>query len=317
MPSSPLSNRFKARIRELTTQAPSPSEKLGIAVSGGPDSLALLHLAASAWPDAVAAATVDHGLRPEAADEARHVAAICKSLAIPHQILAPEQPIAGNIQSSARTARYALLDKWREQEQLGWIATAHHADDQLETVLMRLLRGSGVDGLSAVRPINGYLIRPLLDVRKTELVAYAEEAGLEFVDDPSNEDEAFDRVRLRKALTGFPGFDASLLERSVGAARDASEALNWVCEREAEAHVHDDGDAVVLTRTDYPAELLRRLVLTCLGRLDPDHSNRGQAIESVIQALSEKKTVTIGKILCSGKSSENWRFSMAPPRKTG
>lgn len=317
MPAQSLIDRFRAGTERLTGARPDPDRRLGLAVSGGPDSLALLALAAEAYPGAVAAATVDHGLRPEAADEARHVAAICRRLDVPHAILAPEEPIGGNIQSAARAARYALLEAWREDEGLGWIATAHHADDQLETILMRLMRGSGVDGLSAIRPVNGAVIRPLLGMRKAELVAHAAARGLEAMADPSNADPAFDRVRVREALRGFPDFDPERLSRSVDALRDAAEALRWTAAREAERHVESRDGCVRLDRTDYPGEILRRLVAICLERVDPGHRTRGPALDGVIDALSRGEKGTIGKMLYFAESPDIWCFAKAPPRKTG
>ncbi|QLC24970.1 tRNA lysidine(34) synthetase TilS [Parasphingopyxis algicola] len=317
MPAQSLTDRFRAETERLTGAAPASDRRLGLAVSGGPDSLALLALAAEAYPGAVAAATIDHGLRPEAAAEAEHVAAICCRLDVPHAILAPEEPIGGNIQSAARAARYALLESWREDKGLGWIATAHHADDQLETILMRLMRGSGVDGLSAIRPVNGAVIRPLLGMRKAELVAHVAKRDLEAVADPSNADLAFDRVRMREALHDFPDFDPDRLARSVEALRDAAEALRWTAAREAEGHIESRDGAVRLDRTDYPGELLRRLVAICLERVDPGHRTRGPALDGVIDALSQGNKGTIGKILYFTESPEIWCFSKAPPRKTG
>ncbi|MGJ8535649.1 MAG: tRNA lysidine(34) synthetase TilS [Parasphingopyxis sp.] len=317
MPQHSLPERFRTDTERLTAAPPTPDARLGLAVSGGPDSLALLALAAEVYHGAIAAITVDHGLRPEASDEAEHVAAICAQLDVPHSIRTPPQPITGNLQSAARAARYALLEEWAMREHLRWIATAHHADDQLETVLMRLMRGSGIDGLSAIRPVNGKIIRPLLRFRKAELVAHIESRRLEAIADPSNVDDAFDRVRLRKTLSGFPDFDPERLERSIRAAREAGDALQWASAQEAENHIEPAGDGVILTRTDYPAELLRRLVIACLDAVDPGHAARGPALDRLIETLSQGQKGMIGKILCTAESSDNWRFSKAPPRKTG
>ncbi|MEC7398775.1 MAG: tRNA lysidine(34) synthetase TilS, partial [Pseudomonadota bacterium] len=118
-------------------------------MSGGPDSLALLLLAQAAFPGMVEAATVDHGLRSESADEARFVAGLCRDRGIPHEILTCAVE-AGNMQDRARSARYAALDQWAKEHAIAAIATAHHADDQAETLLMRLNRGSGLSGLSGI-----------------------------------------------------------------------------------------------------------------------------------------------------------------------
>jgi tRNA(Ile)-lysidine synthase len=314
---APLTDRFRAALEALTGAAPTPEARLGLAVSGGPDSLALLLLAHHAWPGAVTAATVDHGLRPEAAEEAAHVSELCTKLGVPHTTLKPPAPITGNIQSAAREARYALLDTWSEQQNLPWVATAHHADDQLETVLMRLMRGSGIDGLSAIRPVNGKYVRPLLAMRKAELVDFVEAQGIEAVADPSNLDESFDRVRLRKALAALPDYDPTLLDRAMTATREASDALQWICQREAASHVDEDERGVILDRTDYPPELLRRLVLHCIGRVAPGYAPRGPALDRALAALGRGEKAKIGAVLCTPGTGGNWRFSVAPPRKTG
>ena len=174
--------------------------RFGIAVSGGPDSMALLDLAVQAWPGRVAAATLDHGLRAESAAEAAMVARWCAERRVPHATLAPETAVSGNIQDWARRQRYAQLEAWRAGAGLDWILTAHHADDQLETLLMRLNRGSGVGGLAGVRARAGRVLRPLLTVRKAQLQAHADQAGLPYVLDPSNADPRFDRAADRKSV---------------------------------------------------------------------------------------------------------------------
>src|SRR5687767_10430345 len=129
----PLVTRFAADLDPLVA----PPTRLGVAVSGGPDSLALLLLAAAAYPGQVEAATVDHGLRPESAAEAQFVAGVCGELNVPHEALTADWAVApvSNIPAIARSMRYNLLSTWRAQMQLSWIATAHHLDDQAETLM--------------------------------------------------------------------------------------------------------------------------------------------------------------------------------------
>ena len=160
-----LPERFAAALDRLV---PDLTASIGVAVSGGPDSLALLLLAHATRPGRIRAATVDHGLRIESAEEARFVADICARRAIPHDILPPPaHPIAPG-QASARAFRYARLDRWCADHHLPFLMTGHHANDQAETLLMRLARGAGVAGLSGIRAVrlrevsNAPAFRPII-----------------------------------------------------------------------------------------------------------------------------------------------------------
>ncbi|MEZ5710585.1 MAG: tRNA lysidine(34) synthetase TilS [Blastomonas sp.] len=285
------------------------------AVSGGPDSMALLHLLALARPMGLGAATVDHQLRPESADEARAVARFCAAHDIPHAILTPEQPITGNVQSSARAARYKLLHRHADLGGYRWIATAHHADDQLETMLMRLARGAGLDGMAGIRAINGRIIRPLLDLRKADLLAVCAEAGLPFASDPSNANSDFDRVKMRTALAGFDNVPPAMAARSALALGEAGEALNWIVTREAAGHIQQSGAALVLDVQDWPREILRRLVLHCLLQVDPGCTPRGESLDRALAALKNGEKAMLGDVLIT--PGARWTFAMAPPRRAG
>jgi tRNA(Ile)-lysidine synthase len=301
--------RFQADLDRLTGGA----GRVGIAVSGGPDSLALLLLAHSAIPDRIAAATVDHGLREEAAGEARFVAAMCATLGIPHATLRPEVPITGNIQSAARKARYALLENWADQHNLDWIATAHHADDQAETLLMRLSRGAGVAGLSGVRAVNGRVIRPLLGWRRAELVALVENAGIVAVDDPSNRDDRFDRVKLRKHLANAPWIDVPALAQSAAHLADAETALEWATKQEAQRRIISTEGHVVFDPAGLPDELLFRLCQTVMSIVEPGQAGRGGQLADLINSLKSGQKATLGSVVAT--PGERWRFEKAPPRR--
>ena len=181
-----------------------------LAVSGGPDSIALMWLAAR-WRRVLArgprliAVTVDHGLRPEAAREAREVKRLAKEFDLPHRTLrwTGAKPKTG-LPAAARAARYRLLARAAQASGATHILTAHTRDDQAETLLMRMLRGSGIAGLAAMaREIERegvWLARPLLDIPKSQLIATLKRAKIAFADDPTNRDTAFTRPRLRAIM---------------------------------------------------------------------------------------------------------------------
>jgi tRNA(Ile)-lysidine synthase len=204
---------------------------LAAAVSGGPDSMALMLLAdhwartrgGTAW-----GLTVDHGLRRESAREARTVASWLAARAIPHAILPwiGAKPAAG-IQEAAREARYRLLTAWCRDRGVLHLLAAHHFEDQIETYLIRRRSGSGVEGLAgmaAVRELRGCrLVRPLLAMSRTRLAALLAAEGQPFLRDPSNLNPAFERVRLRLAIS--KGSPPPLLEERVGVRKQAEKRL--------------------------------------------------------------------------------------------
>jgi len=203
---SPISVRDAKRLFADLKSAPA----LVLAVSGGPDSVALLWLAAR-WRRTLArgprlvAVTIDHRLRPEAAREALDVKRLARSLDLPHRTMrwTGAKPRRG-VPAAAREERYRLLAKAARAVGATYVLTAHTRDDQAETLLMRLLRGSGIAGLSAMARLSQRdgiaLARPLLDVSKAQLIATLKQARIGFADDPTNRDEAYTRPRLRALL---------------------------------------------------------------------------------------------------------------------
>jgi tRNA(Ile)-lysidine synthase len=208
-----------------------------IAVSGGPDSVALMWLAAR-WRRALSrgprllAVTIDHGLRVEAAREARDVKQLARSIEIAHRTMrwTGAKPDTG-IPAAARAERYRLLARAARSEGATHILTAHTRDDQAETLLMRLLRGSGIAGLSAMARETGrdgvILVRPLLSVPKSRLLATLKKARLAYADDPTNRDTAFTRPRLRGLLPllAAEGGDAGGLARLAARLARANAAI--------------------------------------------------------------------------------------------
>jgi tRNA(Ile)-lysidine synthase len=248
-------------------------------VSGGGDSLALMLMAAewaAARGVALRVATVDHGLRPEAAAEAAAVAARAAALGLPADTLRwTGWDGAGNLQAQARRARLALLGGWARTAGLSAVALGHTLDDQAETFLINLARGSGVDGLAAMPPAvrrDGVLwLRPLLGLRRTALRDWLAARAEVWADDPSNEDDRFLRVRARAALDalGPLGLDAPRLAATAGAmararaALDAATAADW-----GEAQVFDPGWLTLPRRLlrARPDEIALRLLADALRR---------------------------------------------------
>lgn len=242
MTTAPLQQRFADEMGQLL--GPDFPADIGLAVSGGGDSMAMLYLAHNWTRDfglRLWVATVDHGLRAESAAEAAMVARECAALGWPHATLRWRREGKGNVQDAARRARLALIDRWRGS--LRHVLMAHTQDDQAETVLMRLARGSGVDGLAAMRPMRevfphplgapamdpaecdgdlppredaaaGFrILRPCLGMERAELRHHLRVLKGRWVDDPSNEDRGYDRVRIRHLLKllGQEGLTAATL----------------------------------------------------------------------------------------------------------
>ncbi|MEJ6392456.1 tRNA lysidine(34) synthetase TilS [Gymnodinialimonas sp. 2305UL16-5] len=224
--SDTLPGRFAGQMGQLL--GPDFPTAIGLAVSGGGDSMAMLALThewARIYGVTLRVATVDHGLRTESAAEAQMVARECADLGHAHDILHWQWNGQGNLQDAARRARLDLIAQWRGD--LDHVLFAHTRDDQAETVLMRLLRGSGVEGLSAMAPMRemgGWqVLRPLLQETRADLRHHVTTLRVPFVDDPSNEDDTYERVRTRRAISDLDLDAASLAETAarMGRAREA------------------------------------------------------------------------------------------------
>jgi tRNA(Ile)-lysidine synthase len=312
-------DRFRADLDPLVA----PGARFGIAVSGGPDSLALLLLAAAARPGDIEAATVDHALRPEASDEAKLVSEICSGFAVPHTTLTArwaEIPETA-IQERARQQRYRLLGYWAEERRLDAILTGHHADDQAETVLMRLARGSGVRGLAGMRArsvtpgSHVRLIRPLLRWRRSELEQICAVGGLEPVADPSNLDERFERVRIRHALADGDWLDPAAIAHSAANLADADAALEWAAKNEWRRAVSERHGTITFRPADLPSEIVRRIVARAIRTLatEGDPGLRGREVDQLLSVLSSGGEATLRGVRCNG--GKDWLFTIAPVRR--
>ena len=233
-----------------------PDGDLGLAVSGGGDSMAMLELAvqyAQQQGRRVRVATVDHGLRPEAAAEVNFVAQRCTALGVDHDVLEwVREDDTGNLQDQARRARYSLIADWAKARSVRSVALAHTRDDQAETFLMRLSRSAGLDGLSGMAPVRraqGIVwLRPLLDTSRAELRAFLEQQGLTWCEDASNSDTRYLRVRARRALALLKDLEIEAPTLAAVAAHlaDARAALaQHVSEIAEEICTLDRGDIVI------------------------------------------------------------------------
>lgn len=276
---------------------------LVLAVSGGPDSMALLWLAAR-WRAALkrgptlVAVTVDHGLRAEAAGEARAVRAAAASLGIAHRTLRwrGAKPATG-LQDAARAARYALLTKAAKAAGATHILTAHTQDDQAETVLMRLARGSGVAGLAAMAAETArdgaVLARPFIAMPKARLVATVRQAGLAWADDRSNRDPRFARVRWRALMPALAaeGLDAAALARFAARIARANAALDAATDAAQTALVEAAARPAIwrIDRTGFfrlPEEVRLRLVARAVAAVGDEGPVELGKLERLMAALT-------------------------------
>lgn len=268
---------------------------VGLAVSGGGDSIALLHLTAALGGN-LAVASVDHGLRgAQAQAECAMVAQICAQYQLPHEVLHWQGwDQRGNLQDQARRARYDLLASWACGRGIGDIALGHTADDQAETVLMALARGAGVAGLAAMPAQAQHhglcWHRPLLTARRADLRADLTARGAVWCDDPSNDDPRYERIRLRQAAPVLArlGLDARALGQVAAQMADAAAALAAQGRADGAAYLLDQAGDVLITADlwQMPAESARRLVLAAIGRVNralrpPRHDEQRRMLHSL------------------------------------
>ncbi|ETX30212.1 tRNA(Ile)-lysidine synthetase [Roseivivax isoporae LMG 25204] len=284
--------------------------------------LALAHNWTRRWGVALRVVTVDHGLRPESAAEARLVAAECAALGHPHATLRWHWDGRGNVMDAARRARIDLIARWCGS--IRHVLFAHTADDVAETFLMRLARGAGVDGLSAMAParrVGGFtLVRPCLDMGREELRHYARTLRVPWVDDPTNEDPAYDRTRMRRlvALMAAEGLGADTLAAAAGRmrrARRALEARTRDLARAAMDAAAPEGVAGALTfdrgvveASDRETQV--RLVAAALTWTSgAEYRPRGPAVEALVETLLSggRGTLHGAEAECGRRTIRVWR----------
>ncbi len=283
-------------------------DELGLAVSGGSDSLAMLYIC-NDWAlknkVKLHCVTVDHQLRSESAKEAELVADHCDGLGINHEIVEwkHERNISGNVSDLARSARYELIDKWRKD--LSFVLVGHTQNDQIETFLMNLKRGSGIEGLKGMplsfkRPEGYFILRPLIHSSRESLQQFLQEKNINWVSDPSNLNETFERISQRKTWEKLKskGFSESRIELSVAHMRRAHDALKQMLP----VHFKQIGKQEVTDLLwDYngfialPEEFKLRLVSSAvMWNANLHYRPRFKAVLDVLKNIKEKRATVLG-----------------------
>ncbi|ABL68801.1 tRNA lysidine(34) synthetase TilS [Paracoccus denitrificans] len=308
MTAEPVAARVHAALDRLAGHRPT----LGIALSGGGDSTALMHLAHGWGRARLLAATVDHGLRPGSADEARQAGLAAAALDIPHETLRWTRRGGGNLMAAAREARLQLLAGWAGRHGLSAVLLGHTLDDQAETLLMRLNRGAGVDGLSAMAPMREAFgvtwLRPMLEIGRADLRHWLAARGLGWADDPSNENEDFERVRVRKAIAALD-LPMRQLAQSAANLAMARDALCDFASRVAEGAQSRAG-SLALPLDAFraaPLEIRRRLLVAGLRFVGgSDYPPRRGPLLHALAVLEDGGRLTLEGVIAEPRDGFLW-----------
>lgn len=310
--------RLCDRVRLLAGDRLTDGASLAAAVSGGADSLALLLLAHRAFGSRIVVLAVDHGLRPEAAAECAHVECLAQSLGLPAHVLRATLEPGDGLQARARAARYRLMGTWCAAHGVPVLLTAHHADDQAETLLMRAARGSGLSGLAGIRARVDLktvrVVRPLLDRSRATLAAIVRAAGWQPADDPSNRDPRFDRTHARRLLADTDWLDPRRLAASASHLAEAEEGLRWAADAAWRSRAQVGDARVRIDSSGLPPELERRLLertFDSFGLSAPE----GPAIARLLRRLRAGRGGTLAGLRARVLPSGDWQIDPAPPRR--
>lgn len=333
-----------ARALDAAPDAPASLSDLrcAVAVSGGADSMALVLLMAEIiGPQNITALSVDHGLRPAAAEEVRQVKTWMEKRHIPHVALKwqGEKPVSG-VQEAARLARYALMEDWCVENGVPFLLLGHHRGDQAETLLLRLARGSGLRGLAGMRPARPPLtrsdgpwaLRPMLETPPAFLRAYLHGMSQDWIEDPSNENERYDRVRARKLLAHPPlaGLNEERLAKTARLLSRARDALEHYITKAMECAVQLDatGTAFIAVNTllseheEIALNILSRLCQSIAGRPHPPRLEQiealynalisGQGVERTLAGCQIAKAAGGKVLICRESANISERIDLAP-----
>jgi len=245
--------------------------RIGAAVSGGRDSVALLHILKQSGANVIAV-NVEHGIRgEESVRDSKFVAELCKSWGIELCSYGVDAPSFAKengytLEQAARILRYRIFDGLLDAGKCDFIALAHHADDQAETVLMRILRGTGIRGLAGMKEVNGRYIRPLLEYTRADIDDYIERNGLQYVDDATNDDESYTRNFLRGEIARLKTRFPDLCDKVARLARNAAEADAYIEEQMPQIAVKN-GEVHIKTSDCANTTIGKRLITRAAAEL--------------------------------------------------
>lgn len=293
-------NMIYEKFFELNSNYLKNYKKIAVAVSGGSDSMALcflLHRYFEEHEGELFCLTIDHGLRPESFDEALHVQNFLKSFKINHQIIEWQGPKpTSNIQEEARNARYNLLTEYCRKNNITLLTTGHQQNDQAENFIIRAEHGSGLWGLSGIPITNKFnnieIFRPLLKFSKQELQDFLQARNIKWVEDPSNENLKFARVRARKLLNKNPLWVEKLSYLTENLAK-ARESIEYCLSKIIEDIVDFKCDRITISLDQFnelPQELKFRMLIKLLNKLNVNSNMpRGERVEALIEKISKGK----------------------------
>ncbi len=315
--SNDILTRFNAQMDKIGVVA--GNSRIAVAVSGGSDSLALC-LLLNQWiknnGGALVCITIDHQLRVESSSEAIKVGDILSALGLEHRIIAwPGEKPKANIQEKARIARYNLLTDYCHQHNIIYLATGHQRNDQAENFIIRADHGSGVYGLAGIPIIGEFnqikIIRPLLEFKKEELQALLEAKNIEWIEDPSNQNEYFMRVKVRKLLNEYPEWIDKLANISNNLSK-AKECIEYMLEKSIKELVIFPSESKALIEllgfNQLPQEIRFRMIGTILQNIGtkekPARAERIERLLDKVKTGNAFKASTLSGCLISRKKEQ-------------
>lgn len=305
-------------LSQVKSALPDIQGKIGVAVSGGGDSLALMYLLADLCEQAdveLEVVTVDHGLRTDSAIEAKQVFEMCRAAGLQHATARWTGWTGnGNLQDSARAARYRLIAEWAKRREVAFVCLGHTQDDVAETFVMRLARQSGVDGLSIMADVfereGVEFRRPLLNTSRKDLRKFLRQRDIGWIDDPSNDNEDFQRVRVRKSLDALEaqGITAQVLANVALNMRVARDALQLQTHKVAKAGVTEQTGDLLIDRDVFlgaPEEIQRRILQSAVRWVSGGYYvPRRNGVVELIAAISAGRNFALGGCLATVRKTQ-------------